>query len=149
MTSPDFGVSRPSERQAATTTRASDADREAVVRQLHDALGRGLLTLEECDDRVAAAYASRFVADLAPLTADLPSPPAAAPVAPGWRALLVLAWLQLRTALAGMSWRGIRARPRVAIAAVMVLAVLSFGAVAIGEVFEHGDGDGIEHVDDH
>ena len=132
-------------------TRASDADREAVVRQLHDALGRGLLSMEECDDRVAAAYASRFVADLRPLTADLPSAPACrhrSRRAGG--PLLVLAWLQLRTTLAGLSWRGIRVRPRAAIVAVLVLAALSFGAVAIGEGFEYGDGDrtGFEHGDD-
>ena len=42
--------------------RASDAEphgRRPHV--LHDAVARGLLTLEECDERVAAAYAARFV----------------------------------------------------------------------------------------
>jgi hypothetical protein len=64
------------------------------------------------------------------------APPA--PVAPGWRALLVLAWLQLRTALAGISWRGVRARPRLAIAVAAVLAVLFVGATTAAAL---GDGD--------
>ena len=118
--------------------RASDADREAVVRTLHDAVVKGLLTMEECDERVAAAYAARFVRELPPLTADLPPAAPPAPVAPGWRALLVLAWLQLRTALAGVSWRGLRARPRLAIAMVAVLAVLFVGAATVGELFDGG-----------
>jgi len=110
--------------------RASDADREAVVRTLHDAVVKGLLTIDECDERVAAAYAARFVRELPPLTADLP--PAAPPVpsAPGWRVLAVMAWLQLRTVLAGVSWRSARGRQGLAIAVAAVLAVLFLGAAA-------------------
>jgi hypothetical protein len=118
--------------QEAPPVRASDAERQAVVAVLHDAFTRGLLTMEECDERIAAAYAVRFVRDLAPLTADLPPLTAPAPVAPGWRALLALAWLQLRTALAGVTWRGLRARPRIAIALAAVLAVLFLGATTAG-----------------
>jgi hypothetical protein len=114
-------------------------------------MGRGLLSLQECDDRVAAAYAARFVRDLPPLTADLPPAPAPAPVAPGWRALALLAWLQLRTALAGISWRSVRARPRlsVAVAVALVLAVVALGAITGGgEASEHGPGglEQLEHV---
>ena len=116
--------------------RASDADRHAVVAVLHDAVARGLLTLTEGDERMAAAYSARFVRDLPPLTADLPPTAPPAPVAPGWRALLVLAWLQLRTALAGLSWRRVRARPRLAIAIAAVLALLFVGAVTAGELFD-------------
>jgi hypothetical protein len=116
----------------STDFRASDADREAVVRTLHDAVVRGLLTMEECDERVAAAYAARFVRELPPLTADLPPATPPAPVAPGWRALAVMAWLQVRTALAGLSWRGVRTHPRRAIALAAVLAVLFVGASAVG-----------------
>src|SRR3954469_2751852 len=119
--------------------RASDADREAVVRTLHDAVGRGLLTMDECAERVAAAYGARFVREPPPLTADLPPLAAPAPVAPGWRALLALAWLQLRTALAGFSWRGVRGRPRVAIAMAAVLAVLFVGATTAGALAGGGD----------
>jgi hypothetical protein len=60
-------------------------------------------------------------------------------MAPGWRALAVLAWLQLRTALAGISWRSVRARPRLAIAVVAILAVLAFGAATVGELVGGGD----------
>jgi hypothetical protein len=131
---------------AAQGFRASDADRDAVVRTLHDAFTRGLLTMEECDERVAAAYAARFVRDLPALTADLPPAPPPAPVAPGWRALFALTWLQLRAALAGFSWRGsarsVRARPRLAFAAVALLALLSIAAVSTGPLF--GD-DGPAH----
>jgi phytoene dehydrogenase-like protein len=122
-------------------TRASDADREWVVRTLHDAVARGLLTLEEGDERVAAAYTARFMDDLSRLTADLPPAPPPAPVAPGWRALALLAWLQLRTALAGISWRSVRARPRlvVAVAVAVVLAVAALGAITgRGEASQHG-----------
>ena len=140
--------------QEPPPVRASDAERQAVIAVLHDAFTRGLLTMEECDGRMAAAYAARFRRDLPPLTADLPPAPAAAPTAPGWRAPAVLAWLQLRAALAGFSWRGsarsVRARPRVALAAVALLALLSLAAVSTGPLFG-GDGparDGriIEHA---
>jgi hypothetical protein len=69
-------------------TRASDAEREAVVARLRDAAGEGRLTVEELAERIDAAYAARTRAELEPLTADLPAPaertayaPAAAPAA--------------------------------------------------------------------
>ena len=115
-----------SDAQEQPPIRASDTERQAAVTVLHDALARGLLTVEECDERMTAAYAARFVRELPPLTADLPPAPAAAPAAPGWRALAVLAWLQVRAALSGVSWRGsaqtVRARPRLALAALALLA---------------------------
>lgn len=134
--------------------RASDADRQAVIAVLHDAFTRGLLTMEECDERMAAAYAARFVRDLPQLTADLPPAPAAPPTAPGWRALAALAWLQLRAALAAFSWRdparSVRARPRLALAAVALLGLLSIAAVSTGPLFgDDGpahDGRIIEHA---
>lgn len=52
--------------------RASDADRERVAAILRGAAGQGLLTLDEVDERLAAVYAAAHLADLAPLTADLP-----------------------------------------------------------------------------
>jgi hypothetical protein len=136
---PDTG---PSREQSPPEMRASDADRETAVRALHDAFTRGLLTMEECDERMAAAYAARYVRDLPPLTADLPPVPTSAPVAPGWRALISLAWLQLRTALAGISWRdSARARPRHALAAVALLALLSIAAVSTGPLVGGGAPD--------
>ena len=105
-------------------------------------IARGLLTLDEGDERVAAAYAARFLDELPRLTADLPPAPASAPVAPGWSALALLARLQVRTAVAGL-WRGIRraARSRpprfagVAVATVALLALLTImAATAAGGV---------------
>lgn len=149
MSQADAGTSGPT----PPRVRASDADRESVVGTLHDAVGRGLLTLDEGQERIGAAYAARYVDDLPPLTADLPPAPAVAPVAPGWRALLVLAWLQLRTTLAGLSWQGagrvVRSRPRLALAAVALLALLSVGATVTDGGYDHGHrfdhGQAIEH----
>jgi hypothetical protein len=69
-------------------TRASDAEREAVVARLHDAASEGRLTVEELGERIDAAYAATTRAELAPLTADLPDVPmptatASAPAAGG------------------------------------------------------------------
>lgn len=52
--------------------RASDAERELVVERLHRAVGNGRLTVEEFDERAAAAYAARTRGELADLTKDLP-----------------------------------------------------------------------------
>lgn len=126
--------------------RASDADREAVVRTLLDALARGLLTLDEGDERVAAAYAARYLDQLPRLTADLPPAPASAPAAPGWRALALLSWLQVRTTLAAL-WRrtrrAVRARPRLVVGMFALLALLfliaaTAGGAGAGEGYGHG-----------
>ncbi|MCE3551029.1 DUF1707 domain-containing protein [Pseudonocardia sp. RS11V-5] len=53
-------------------TRASDAERERVVKRLHDAVGEGRLDLSEAEERTAAAYAARFRDELDPLLTDLP-----------------------------------------------------------------------------
>ncbi len=53
--------------------RISDADRHKVAEHLREAAGDGRIDLEELDERLAAAYAARTFADLAPLTHDLPS----------------------------------------------------------------------------
>ena len=58
--------------QQPSGVRASDADRERVAAILRGAAGKGLLTLDEVDERLAAVYAARYLAELAPLTADLP-----------------------------------------------------------------------------
>ena len=130
--------------EPAPGVRASDDDRTAVVGVLHDAVARGLLTLDECDERVTAAYAARFLHELPPLTADLPPIPLPAPVAPGWRAVAVLLWLQLRTLLHASTWQDVtrfaRSRPRLAIAVAGLLAVLLLGAMTVGDVGDHGGG---------
>jgi len=55
--------------------RASDTDREAVVATLRDAYTAGRLTLDEFDERMAAAYAGKTWGDLRLLAIDLPSQP--------------------------------------------------------------------------
>ncbi|MEU5261760.1 DUF1707 domain-containing protein [Amycolatopsis sp. NPDC021455] len=64
----------------ARSPRASHADREAVVAQLHDAVEAGLLELPEFDERVRAVYAARLRDELARVVADLPSPGPRAPL---------------------------------------------------------------------
>lgn len=54
--------------------RASDAERKAVVDELTRHCGEGRLTLEETEERIAAAWAARTVADLTTLLSDLPRP---------------------------------------------------------------------------
>src|ERR1700735_5321177 len=63
--------------------RASDADREVVVDTLREAFTAGRLTLDEFDERMTDAYASKTWGDLRRLTADLPSEPALGSDVPG------------------------------------------------------------------
>jgi hypothetical protein len=136
----------PPQQEPPPRLRASDAEREAVVQTLLDAIARGLLTLQEGDERVAAAYGVRFRDELRPLTADLPPAPTPAPVAPGWRALALLVWLQVRTAVAGLWGRlrgAVRSRPRLALVTVALLALLSLVAATGGGFDDDGyGGDG-------
>ena len=60
--------------QAGLAIRASDAEREHTVALLQDGFTDGRLTQAELEERVAAAYAARTTAELAELTADLPTP---------------------------------------------------------------------------
>ena len=53
--------------------RAADSDRTAVATALGRHMADGRLTVEEYEERVARAYAARTYAELAELTADLPS----------------------------------------------------------------------------
>ncbi|MFD0774649.1 DUF1707 domain-containing protein [Streptomonospora algeriensis] len=52
--------------------RASDADRDSTAEVLAAALSEGRLTHEEHSERIEAAYAARTLAELEPLTTDLP-----------------------------------------------------------------------------
>jgi hypothetical protein len=72
---------RDPDRGPAQQLRASHVDRDAVVEVLRIAAGDGRLTAAELDERLEAALTARTYAELAVLTADLPSsgqPPAAA-----------------------------------------------------------------------
>jgi len=55
--------------------RLTDADRQSVADTLKRALEEGRLDLAEFDERVRVAHAATTVADVAPLVADLVSPP--------------------------------------------------------------------------
>jgi hypothetical protein len=63
--------------------RASDQDRDVVVAALRDAYTAGRLTLEEFDERMGAAYASRTWGELRKLTEDLPAQPILGSDVPG------------------------------------------------------------------
>jgi hypothetical protein len=56
-----------------TEIRIADAEREVVVEQLRRAAGEGRLDTDELEERVEAALRSRTDAELARVTADLPS----------------------------------------------------------------------------
>jgi len=60
--------------------RASHADRERVIGTLKAAFVQGMLTKDELDLRVGQTLASQTCADLAAVTADLPTRLAAAPL---------------------------------------------------------------------
>src|SRR4051812_32430023 len=130
---------------SARRLRASDAEREAVVHRLHEAVGRGLLAVEEGHERTATAYAARYVDELGPLTEDLPDP---APVAPGWKAVASTAALQARTSLMGASsWAAADRRRRrlVLLTGILfaLLLVIALTAAAVGGGGDFGPG----HVD--
>ncbi len=63
--------------------RASDQDRDVVVTALRDAYTAGRLTLEEFDERMTDAYASRTWGELRKLTQDLPAQPVLGSDLPG------------------------------------------------------------------
>src|SRR3954453_775503 len=66
----------------APALRASDADREAVAQRLREASVDGRIDSEELEQRLAAVYSARWVADLDRLVADVVPPPPPAPPAP-------------------------------------------------------------------
>jgi Domain of unknown function (DUF1707) len=105
--------------------RCSDAQRLAVVHRLQDAVGHGLLTLEECTERTDATYRARYVDELPALTDDLPEPLPAAPLAPGWRAVASSAALQARMSLLGApTWADADARRRRIVVLTGILVTL-------------------------
>ncbi len=60
--------------------RASDLDRRRTAGLLHDALGRGQLSITEFDERTAAAWSAVYRKDLEPLTHDLVDPTSESPL---------------------------------------------------------------------
>ena len=126
--------------QGPRRVRASDADRAAVVRRLQDAVGRGLLTFDEGGERIAAAFAARYLDELRPLSGDLPEPVPADPPAVGWQRLGQLLLAQLRVELRTTAAAGIRSR-RFVTAVVATLLVVTMVLTVLGAVM-HGLADG-------
>jgi Domain of unknown function (DUF1707) len=118
--------------------RASDLDRLATVRVLQDAVARGLLTLDEGSDRMAAAFAAVHVAELGPLTADLPS--ARERTAPGWRPLGTMALEQVRSSLHA-PWSGRLSPARIAVAVFIAFVLLMLIGSMFAELFFDGGRD--------
>lgn len=116
--------------------RASDADRAAAVARLQEAVGRGLLTLDEGDERMAAAFGARYLDELAPLWADLPAPAPAGPNVMGWRKLGESLVTQLRHELQTTASSGVRSR-RFAVSAIAVLLFVALVLAFVGAVL-HG-----------
>jgi hypothetical protein len=105
--------------------RASDAEREDTVAQLHQALGEGRLDLAETEERSGAAYAAQYRDELPALLADLPHSGATrtGTDAPSWSELRVSAVWRARVAVLGASDRPTAAQCRTA-ALLVALAVL-------------------------
>jgi len=122
--------------------RAADSDRQATVHRLQEAVARGQLTFDEAGERMSAAWGTRYLAELEPLTADLPAAPASPVTAPGWTALARLALAQLRATLATAFPGGMRsARARLALAATL-LGLLAFFILAGAAAHALFDGGG-------
>lgn len=88
--------------------RASDADREAIIRVLRDGATEGRLTHDTFLHRLGIALHARRVEELSALLGDLPTP--AGKPASGSRALLTRAvsWWSSLTAELGNAWRAPR-----------------------------------------
>lgn len=129
MPDDDFPTAVPA--PAAGPFRASDADRHRTVEVLQDAVGRGLLSTDEGGERMAAAYAARYLHELPALTADLPPAPVPAPAPPGWGPLAGLAVLQARSGLSALTADGLRSRRVLAMAAGLLVVLLTMLALAV------------------
>ena len=88
--------------------RASDADREATCERLRTAAIEGRLDAVELEERLAAAYASRWCSQLARLTADVTPPPARIerPAAPTFVRSRPTNGLAVASVICGALWLG-------------------------------------------
>jgi hypothetical protein len=100
----------PGDEMAAGTAdrgrlRASHADREQVIGTLKAAFVQGRLNEDEFDGRVGQVYASRTYAELAEVTADIPTGPAGTqPPRDPWRATKVALRSVYAIILPGIVW---------------------------------------------
>jgi Domain of unknown function (DUF1707) len=135
---------------SAPRMRASDADRLATVKQLQDAMARGLLAPDEGSERMADAFAAVHLTDLDPLTEDLPPAPPQR-MAPGWRSLGTLAVEQVRASLATATGRLSAARVAVVLLAASLFLVLvgALSGMALSDGGGGGGGDGGWHEERH
>ena len=126
---------------SAPRMRASDADRLATVKQLQDAVARGLLMPDEGSERMADAFAAVHLTDLDPLTEDLPPAPPER-TAPGWRSLGVLAVEQVRTSLTTAATGRLNAARVAVVLLVASLFLVLVGALSGVALSDSGGGSG-------
>ena len=121
--------------------RASDADRERVGQILHHALGTGMLTLAETEERLAVVYAARYLHELGPVTADLPgSQPQPTSRGGGFvaRIAALLRWLLVATAgvrAAAVAFAGRHRVLSLVLAVLVGLAMVSTLVMSGAELF--------------
>jgi hypothetical protein len=106
--------------------RASAADREQVIGTLKTAFVQGRLTEDEFGARVDQVYASRTYADLAEVTADVPTAltPARSPRSP-WRATKRALWFEYAVFVPGIAAVLVLPRgPHTTVWTLIILAVI-------------------------
>lgn len=125
----------------APPMRASDADRQATVAVLQDAMTRGLLTPAETSDRMRTAFAATHLRDLPPIVVDLPIAASVDTVndtATQWRAAVMALLTQLQLAVTGaMTGRNRSARWGAAL--LFALLLISCGLMIGHALFDAGD----------
>ncbi|MFC9963703.1 DUF1707 SHOCT-like domain-containing protein [Nocardia ignorata] len=102
-------------------TRASDAERNAIVAQLSTHLADGRLDLAEYDQRVAKVYATTTRDDLALVLSDLPALPDKQPATPPKQAPRIPVWQRIEAG----SWLGV---------SIIVLVIWGLISLTAGEL---------------